>query len=268
MKRLSFFPAPPPAAPDTRHIEQQQARQPDFAQLMRCDWGTHVTVLGHPGRFNQAGMVRGRQTVVVVAGCGHADLRAASPAHQYVGDGENAYYLDYEQAGLRIGTPAGAPLMRDQAIACLRAGDVVLLNGTPVTLLALKRRNFHLWLALLPDPAQAPQMLRAGALPVVLPTPQLPRGAWRLRWGPATQLRLVSARLPGFDEVQKMRRGTPVTLGPQGTPALLQGSFLEEGTRQFVTVRPLDRPPSQTSSGLGVQRLRFQEAGLRVVDKA
>lgn len=234
---------------------------------MRCDWGTHVTVLGHPGRFNQAGMVRGRQTVVVVAGCGHADLRAASPAHQYVGDGENAYYLDYEQAGLRIGTPAGAPLMRDQAIACLRAGDVVLLNGTPVTLLALKRRNFHLWLALLPDPAQAPQMLRAGALPVVLPTPQLPRGAWRLRWGPATQLRLVSARLPGFDEVQKMRRGTPVTLGPQGTPALLQGSFLEEGTRQFVTVRPLDRPPSQTSNGLGVQRLRFQEAGLRVVER-
>lgn len=239
---------------------------PGFAQWMRCDWGTHVTVLGHPGRFHQAGVVRGRPTVVVVAGSGHADLRAASRAHSCMGDGETVYHLDHGSADLRIGTPAGAPLMRDQAIACLRPGDVVLLNGTPVTLLALKQRECHLWLALLPEPAQAPQMLRAGALPIVLPMPPLPPGAWRLRWGPTTQLRLLSDRLPGFDEVQQMRRGTPVTLGAQGTPALLQGSFVEECTRQFVTVRPLDRPPHETTGGLGLKRLRFQEAGLRVVD--
>jgi len=267
VKRPSFL-SRPVSAPTPLACADAAPPGSSFAQWMRCDWGTHVTVRGHPGRFLQAGMVRGRQTVVVAAGCGHADLRAASQTHQHVGDGESAYYLDYDKAALCIGTPPGAPLMREQAIACLRPGDVVLVNGTPVTLLALKQRNCHLWLALLPDPAQAPQMLRAGALPVVLPAHQLPPGAWRLRWGPSTQLRLVSARLPGFDEVQQMRRGTPVTLGSQGRPALLQGSFVEEGTRQFVTVRPLDRPPSETSGGLGLQQLRFQEAGLRVTNGA
>lgn len=227
---------------------------------MRCDWGTHVTALGQPARFIQAGDSGGRRVVVVSAPDGDPVLAARCLRREPGDEGESAYYLRYEDAALRLGLPPGSPLTRDQATSCLRPGDRVLVGSAPAMFMALKWRGPDLWLLLRAPAAALPALRRAGA--------QLTAGGpasgitWGLPWhADRVPLRLLSAQLPSFARLRELDTGTPVTLGTRAVPARLCGTFVEDGTREFVVTRPM--APGNTAPGRRV--VRFQEAGLRLV---
>jgi len=230
---------PPPALPGV-----------SFEQLQRCDWGTQVTVAGQPVLFNQAGKTGGRKIIVVLGYADNPVLKAHCWRRERAGAGENAYYVDYDRADLRIGTPPGMPLLRDQAATCLRPGDTVLADGQPASLLELWQRDDELRLT-----------LRYG------------RGRPRqLQWTPRLDLRLTSASPPTFEQLRQMPPGTRVTLGRDAAPANLKGTIVQEGTRQFVLVDAAPGlgtragfDPGATLPGQNSYTVRFQEAGLRLV---
>jgi hypothetical protein len=257
---LSLLDAPYALLPDGDIV-------PSFEELTRCTWGTHVTVRGQPAKFHQAGVVNGRQVVIVLAG--HNDiLGAASWRCEPACGGEKAYYFDYSQAGLRIGTPLAAPLLREQAAASLRTGDLVLVNACTATFLCLKHRADELWLTLRAEAEQESALREIGA----------DRGddrkwgnVWRLKWRTGLNVRLVSARLPTFNELNRLEPGVHVTLGADAVPGRLQRTQVRDGTKRFVlvkaapwlSVRQAHSRPAEGSCDW-VYRIRFEEAGLRL----
>jgi hypothetical protein len=230
-----------------------------------------VTVRGQPARFNQAGVINGREVVIVLAG-NNPVLAAQSRYSEAAGPGEYAYYFDYAHAQLAIGTPPAAPMLREQALASLRAGDVVLLNGCPATLLELRPRADEVWLTLRAAPEQHAMLGRLGAEHV---RDRRWGDVWRLVWEAGLQLRLVSARLPSFADVARLRAGTQVTIGTEAIPARLQCTQVRDGTRQFVMVKAaawlsVHQADSQPVAGSNewIYRIRFEEAGLRLAQEA
>lgn len=262
---------PQPTSPQAREPAMAFERAPGFDELRRCTWGTHVTVCGQPARFNQAGVIHGREIVIVLSG-NNPVLAAHSRYCEAAGPGEFAYYFDYGRAGLAIGTPPGAPLLREQGLAWLRGGDIVLVNGGPATLLEIKPRADETWLSLRAAPEQEPHLTRLGADCV---EDRKWGRAWRMAWEAGLQVRLVSARLPTFAEVARLRPGTPVTLGNDALPGKLQCTQVRDGTRQFVMVKAapwlsVHQADSQPVPGARewIYRIRFEEAGLRLGDDA
>lgn len=242
------------------HVALRSDQLPSFEQLTRCDWGTRVTVRGQPARFSQAGFVDKRPVVVVLAHGPQPELKPHSWYCEHIGADEAAYYFNHDQTGLRIGTPVGTPLMQEQAATCLRRGDLLMVNGMPVTFMKLKQHELHHWLTLHAQPEQEPALRNAGAQPVKA----APHGpAWLLKWHRGLQVRLLSDSLPTFAQLRQMNRGTPVTLGTAGKPATLQGTSVIDGTRQFVL---LSSAPTSDPAKVAREtyRLRFQEAGLRL----
>ena len=230
------------------HLSLPCAQLPGFDELTRCNWGTHVTVLGQPARFNQAGMVDGRQVVVVLAYGANPVLHAASWRDEPAGGGEIAYYFDYHRTGLRIGTPRGAPLMPEQADRCLRSGDLVLVNGLPQRFQGLTCDDDAFWLALASRPGL-------------------------LQWTSGVRLRLLSARLPTFADLSRLKPGTPVTIGADAIPGVLHKTIVRDGTRECVVVSAPPRlalrqaaSQPQPNGTQWLYRIRFQEAGLRLAD--
>jgi hypothetical protein len=266
MHEAATVQAPPAAAAAQRDCPPS----PTFAELRRCTWGTHVTVHGQPAKFHQAGLIDDRQVVIVLAG-DNPVLAAESVYREPACDGESAYYFDYGQAHLSIGTPPAAPLLREQAAASLRAGDVVLLAGCPATFLELKSRAGELWLTLRAAPEQHDALRRIGAEQV----DDAKWGqAWHVDWNAGLKLRLVSARLPTFTELSSLRPGACVTVGADGVPAWLQCTQVRDGTRRFVVVKAapwlnLHQTQSQPAPGSRhwIYRIRFEEAGLRLADE-
>ena len=256
-------------AEDGLQLALASAYLPTFSELTRCTWGTHVTVRGQPAQFNQAGVIEGREVVVVLAG--HNTVLGAESWYCEAADGgEYAYYFDYEQAGLRVGTPPAAPLLREQATAWLRSGDTVLVNGCAAAFLELKSRSDGLWLALKTLPGSVDGLQKIGAEPV--DDRRLGR-VWRLRWDTCLVVRLVSERLPTFMELSRLKPGTPVTVGPGAIQAQLQATWVRDGTKQFVMVTAaarlsLHQADSQPipDSPAWMYRIRFEAGGLRLTD--
>lgn len=246
-----------PATPSL-DVRLRWVHLPSFEQLARCDWGTHVTVLGQPARFNQAGIIDGRQVVVVLTWGTNPLLKACARRCEQVGPTETACYMDYADTGLRIGTAPGTPLLPDQIRCGLRRGDHVLVCGLPATYLAARERD-GLWLKLDTDPRHAARLREAGAQ---LVTEGADGAEWRIRWRWGLQMRLLSASLPTFTQLRRMPVGTRITLGRDGTRATLQGTNVEDGTRQFVLTLPEPRPVQ--NGLLLMNRTRFQHAGLRL----
>ncbi|MBC5768520.1 hypothetical protein [Ramlibacter albus] len=243
-----------------------EALAPSFEELKRCTWGTHVTVMGQPAMFSQAGRVDGRETVIVVAGP-NAVLAGASRHHEPAGGGDFTYCFDYDRAQLQVGTPPAAPLLREQA-AGLRAGDSVLVHGCPAMFLESRIRADELWLTLRDAPGQEAALRELGAESV---DDRKWGAVWRLVWRAGLQVRLVSARLPTFGELAKLRPGTQVTIGVEGIPGRLMGTQMRDGTRQYVLVKAapwlsVHQADSQPVGGSRswLYRIRFQEAGLRL----
>lgn len=255
---------PPEAAPA---FPTNDEIVPTFEELTRCTWGTHVTVRGQPAKFHQAGMIDERRVVVVLAGH-NAILGAESWRCESACGGEQAYYLDYDQAGLHIGTPPSAPLLREQAAASLRTGDLVLVGSCTATFLSLKRLGDDLCLMLRAAPEQESGLLGIGANQVV---DRKWGNVWRIRWAPDLTVHLVSARLATFNDLNGLATGTPVTLGAEAVPARLQGTQVRDGTKRFVLVEAapwlsVRQAQSQPAPGRRdwVYRIRFEEAGLRL----
>lgn len=254
--------------PCARTLLQQDGEiEPTFEELMRCTWGTHVTVCGQPAIFHQAGMINERQVVIVLAGS-NAILGAQSQRCEAACGGEQAYYFDYNQAVLRIGTPLAAPLLRGQAAASLRKGDLIQVNGCTATFLCLKHRSDELWLTLRAEPEQASALSEIGADPV---DHRKWGEAWRVKWTAELNVHLVSARLPTFKELNRLAPGAPVTLGPEAVPGRLQCTQVRDGTKRFVLVQAapwlnVRQAHSQPAPGCSdwVYRIRFEEAGLRL----
>lgn len=240
---------------------------PTFTELMRCTWGTHVTVCGQPAKFHQAGMVNERQVVIVLSS--HNDILAsASWRCEAACGGEQAYYFDYQKAALRIGTPVTAPLLREQASTSLRKGDELLVNGVQATFLCLKRRADELWLTLRATPEQQTAMSEIGAVQI---DPREWSDAWTVNWSAGLTVQLFSARLPSFAELAKLRPGVPVTLGADATPGWLQCTQVRDSTKRFVIVKAapwLNMRQAHSHPLAGgrewIYRIRFEEAGLRV----
>lgn len=244
---------------------------PTFAELTRCTWGTHVTVRGQPAKFHQAGLINERQVVVVLA-AHNAILGAQCWRCEPACGGEEAYYFDYDQAGLQIGTPLAAPLLREQAAASLRSGDSVLVNSCPATFLRLKHRADELWLTLRAAPEQESALLGIGADRV---DDRKLGNAWRIKWATGLNVHLVSARLPMFNELNSLEPGALVTLGADAVPARLQCTQVRDGTKRFVVVKAapglsVRQAHSQPAPGCPdwVYRIRFEEAGLRLAHDA
>ncbi|HVZ45012.1 MAG TPA: hypothetical protein VHA82_14475 [Ramlibacter sp.] len=242
---------------------------PSFSQLTRCTWGTHVTVRGQPAKFHQAGLIEGCEIVIVLAG-GNDVLAAACRHKESACLGEVAYYFDYARAGLSIGTPSAAPLLREQAATCLRAGDTVALNGSLCTFLESKRQADELWLTLRTVSGQEHALHRLGADCV---DDRNWGRVWRVTWRSALQLHLASTRLPTFAELAMLDAGTLVTLGSDAQAASMQGTQLRDGTKQFVLVEAapwlnLHQADSELVAGSRnwVYRIRFEEAGLRLAE--
>lgn len=241
---------------------------PTFEQLIRCTWGTHVTVRGQPAKFHQAGLIDERQVVIVLAGCS-AILGAQSRRCEPACGGEQAYYFDYNQAVLRIGTPLAAPLLREQAAASLRKGDLIEVNGCTATFLCLKHGFDELWLTLQAAPKQEGALSDIGAERV---DHRKWGNAWRLKWAAELNVHLVSARLPTFRELNDLPPGAPITFGAEAVPGRLQCTQVRDGTKRFVlvqaapwlSVRQVHSKPSPGCSDW-VYRIRFEEAGLRLV---
>lgn len=240
---------------------------PTFAELTRCTWGTHVTVRGQPAKFHQAGVVNERQVVIVLASH-NAILGAESWRCEPACGGETAYYFDYDQAALRVGTPLAAPLLREQAAASLRSGDSLMVNGRPATFLRLKHRADELWLTLQAAPGQVIALREIGADQV---DDRKWGHAWRVKWSAELDVHLVSARLPTFHELNRLEAGTLVTLGAEAVPGLLQCTQVRDGTKRFVLVKAapwlsVRQAHSQPAAGCRdwIYRIRFEEAGLRL----
>ncbi len=240
---------------------------PSFEELTRCTWGTHVTVHGQPAKFHQAGLVNERQVVIVLAGH-NATLNAESWRCEPACGGEQAYYFDFDQAGLRVGTPLAAPLLREQAVAALRKGDLVLVNGCPATFLCLKHRADDMWLTLQASPDQEIALHGIGAEQV---DHRKWGDAWRIKWAAELNVHLVSAHLPTFKELNSLAAGAPVTLGAEAVPGQLQCTEVRDGTKRFVVVKAapwlsVRQAHSQPAPGCRdwLYRIRFEEAGLRL----
>lgn len=241
---------------------------PTFAELTRCTWGTHVTVRGQPAKFHQAGVINDRQVVIVLAGHNTVLVEESWRCEPACG-GETAYYFDYEQAGLRIGTPSTAPLLREQVAASLRVGDSVLVNGCAATFLRLKHRADELWLTIGAEPGQESALIEIGADRI----DDRNRGeAWRIKWAAGLDVHLVSAHLPTFDELNRLAPGTRVSLGSEAVPGQLQRTHVRDGTKRFVLVKAapwlsVHQAHSQPAVGSRdwIYRIRFEEAGLRLV---
>jgi hypothetical protein len=237
-----------------------EAGPPTFEQLERCDWGAHVTVRGQPARFNNAGVVRGERVVVVLADSQNAVLTKSCFMAQAVSELEDAYYFPYDRAELRMGTPQGAPMLPEQAAACLRRGDRVTVDGVAAVYAGMELCDDDL--VLMMRLRQATPDVRSGAQG---------DAAWSVRWRPGLQVRLVSASLPTFEDLRQMPEGTPVTVGSHAVPAKLRGTSLRDGTRMFVLVqaqgwlklREADSRPSG-EAGEWVYRIRYEEAVLRI----
>jgi hypothetical protein len=240
---------------------------PSFAELTRCTWGTHVTVRGQAAKFHQAGVVNERQVVIVLAS--HNDvLDAASWRCEPACAGEHAYYFDYDQASLLIGTPLAAPLLREQAAASLRRGDSILVNDCTATFLCLRHRADELWLTLRASPGQENALREMGADQV---DHRKWGHAWRIKWAAGLNVHLLSARLPTFDELNRLAPGAFVTLGAEAVPGRLQCTQVRDGTKRFVVVKAapwlsVRQAHSRPAPGCGdwVYRIRFEEAGLRL----
>lgn len=251
------------------HRAGRTASVPSFEDLLRCDWGTHVTACGQPARFNQAGSVGGRNIVVILASIANAELRSRALYCEPAGAGEGAFYLDYEAAEVRVGTSSRAALMGEQATSCLRRGDIILVKGVSAVFLAAGFRGDAQYIFIRTSPAQEPALSKLGAEAV---DDRVAGRSWRLELEEPLQLRLVSARIPTFDEIRCLTAGTGVTLGPAGEPARLLGCRLVDGTRQFVVVgaraglalHQVECHP--IPDGDWSYRIRFQQAGLRLVE--
>jgi hypothetical protein len=241
--------------------------EPTFEELMRCTWGTHVTVCGQPAKFHQAGLINERQVVIVLAGS-NVILGAQSRRCEPACGGEQAYYFDYKQAVLRIGTPPSAPLLCEQAATSLRKGDLIQVNGCTATFLCLKHRSDELWLTLQAEPGQGSALGEIGAEPV-------DHRKWgearRVKWAAELSVHLVSAHLPTFKELNRLEPGAPVTLGPEAVPGRLQSTQVRDGTKRFVLVQAapwlsVRQAHSQPAPGCSdwIYRIRFEEAGLRL----
>ena len=242
---------------------------PSFSELTRCTWGTHVTVRGQPAKFHQAGLVNERRVVIVLAGH-NAILEAQSLRCEPACGGEQAYYFEYDQAGLRIGTPLAAPLLREQAAASLRHGDSILVNNCPATFLRLKHRADDLWLTLQAAPEQE-SALRAISADQV--DDRIWGDAWRIKWAAELNVHLVSAHLPTFNELSSLNPGVLVTLGAEAVPGRLQCTQVRDGTKRFVVIKAapwlsLRQAHSQPAPGCRdwLYRIRFEEAGLSLAD--
>jgi hypothetical protein len=246
----------------------QSGYRPTFAQLRRCTWGTHITAFGQPAKFHQAGLIVGKE-IVVVSAYSNDVLAAQCRHHESALSGEVVYYLDYSRTDLCIGTPHAAPLLREQAALSLRSGDVVHVNEIPCTFLASRHDANGFWLLIRPQTGGRQAMHDTGAEPV-------DRADWgrcfRLNWQDGLDVRLVSDRLPTFEEVARLRAGTRLTVGAQARPALLRSTQVVDGTKQFVLVDAapwLNLHQAESRSFAGsfewLYRIRFEEAGVRLV---
>lgn len=246
----------------------QRESLPTFTELTRCTWGTHVTVHGQPAKFHQAGVVKDRQVVIVLAAHNNI-LEAQSWRCEPACGGEHAYYFDYEQSELRIGTPLSAPLLREQAATSLREGDSIQVNGCTATFICLKRRSEQQWLTMRAAPEHESALIAMGGEHV----DQRKWGnALRLKWSAELKVHLLSAHLPAFDELATLDPGTPITLGAGGVPGKFQSIQVQDGTKRFVVVRAapwlsVRQAHSQPAQGCRdwIYRIRFEEAGLRLV---
>jgi hypothetical protein len=245
-------------------LQLRSGFMPSFEQLTRCDWGTYVIVRGHPARFHQAGMAEGKQIVVVLADAANDRLRAYSYYHEAADPGECAYYCDYATAGLRIGTLPSAPLLRTQAASSLRRGDTVVVNGAAATFLAVRHLDEAFAIVLSVNPATTGVLQGLGARPFKDP---IAGDAWLLPWVPGLQVRLMSDRLPTFIDLQRLKAGTQLTIGPCGRAATLQGSVVADGTREFVLVC-VEGGEGGDAESHEILTLRFQEAGVRLAQGA
>lgn len=241
---------------------------PTFESLRRCTWGTHVTVHGQPAKFHQAGVIDGRNIVIVLA-MFNPVLAAACRRSEAACSGEVVYYFDYACAGIHVGTPAHAPLLRDQA-PWLRSGDIVQLNDCLCTFLESKGKADQLWLTLHSAPSSDNAIAKLGAVHA-----ECARWGkvWRQIWGPDLRLLLVSARLPTFEELRSLQPRKPVTIGANAVQANLRGTMVQGGTRQYVLVEAppwlsLNQTESQQlpDSGNWLYRIRFQESALRLAE--
>lgn len=241
---------------------------PTFAELTRCTWGTHVTVHGQPAIFHQAGVANERQVVIVLAGQ-NTVLEAQSWRCEPACGGEHAYYFDYKKAGLRIGTPLAAPLLREQAATSLREGDSIQVNGCTATFVCLKRRSEELWLTMRAAPEHESALVAMGSEHI---DHRKWGKAWRVKWSAELNVHLLSARLPTFDELNRLKPGAPITLGAAAVPGLFQCTQVHDGTKRFVVVQAapwlsVRQAHNQPVQGCGdwIYRIRFEEAGLRLV---
>lgn len=236
---------------------EHEGCSPTFEELQRCDWGVHVTVRGQPARFNAAGLLGTQRMVIVLGDRTNRTLASECLRLQSVSELEHAYWFIYDRAQLRVGTPPGAPMLPEQAAACLRAGDVIMVNGVAGHYIGMELCDDDLVL-----------MLSVGK------EGDASGGAtWSVKWRPGLQVRLVSARLPTFEELRRLRGGTPVTIGNHGAPGKLFCTTQRERTRRFVLVqapswlrlREAECQPS-VRDGEWIYRIRYEEAGLRLVD--
>src|SRR4051812_16238625 len=212
------------AAVDAGTLERdtRSTSLPSFGQLLRCDWGTYVSVRGQLARFHQAGSFGGKNMVVVLAE-ENASLSSHCIRREPADGGEFVHYFEFEDACLRIGAPAGAPLLRAQALSCLRRGDTVTIDGTPVTFVRAQIYRGEMVLLIAAGAPAQPMLQRLKAIS---------RGdsefglSWHIVWHAGLCVRLASDRLITFEDVQRLRPGTRVTLGADGLAARLQGAYV------------------------------------------
>jgi hypothetical protein len=245
----------------------QSGYRPTFGQLKRCTWGAHITACGQPAKFHQAGVIEGRE-IVVVAADSNAVLSAECRQHERAFSGEIIYYLDYSRTELCMGTPHAAPLLREQAALSLRRGDMVQVNDRLCTFLGARHEADGFRLFLRPQ-SQEPEPMHEISAEAIDDTEWGP--SWRLTWQDGLDLRLVSDRLPAFEDVARLSAGAPVTIGAQARPARLRSTQVVDGTKQFVLVDAapwlnLHQAESRSFAGTcdWLYRIRFEEAGLRL----
>jgi hypothetical protein len=244
------------------------AHLPTFETLRRCTWGTHVTVHGQPAKFHQAGVIDGRDIVIVLATL-NPTLAAACRRSEAACCGEIAYYFDYAGAGIQLGTPTHAPLLRDQA-AWLRVGDTVQVNGCLCTFLESKQQADALWLTLRSLSPGDDALADLGADRIECAKWGT---VWRQLWSSGLRLHLVSTRLATFAELGKLRPGTPCTIGADAVRASLRSTQVRDRTKQYVLVEAapwlsLHQADSQPlpESRNWLYRIRFEESGLRLAE--
>ena len=226
---------------------------------------------GQPAKFHQAGVVNDRQILIVLASH-NTVLEDRCWRCEPACGGEQAYYFDHQQAGLRIGTPLGAPLLREQAATSLRKGDLIQVNGCSATFLCLRHRSEELWLTIQATPEQESALIEIGGEQVVH---RNWGNAWRVKWSAELKVHLLSARLPTFDELNKLEPGAPITLGAEAVPGRFQCAQVRDGTKRFVVVMAapwlsVRQAHSQPADGCRdwLYRIRFEEAGLRLAPGA